>query len=480
MGYLGDTLKAARPRDLMFFSGYALFLVFSYLAFHSVTLISSAGPMEYSMGVLFSIAAMSARIIVYGIAACVIRFIQKNTLTLATVLATALALVAFLVLAMVFYFKNAVSPGMLTPWLLVGAVLLGAVDALVTLLWARFSSTLTLRAVYLFVVLCNALSLAIYLAATFMPNMVALPITALLLLTSIFFAKRSLDLRVDSADWEYSRPVFTGALRRLWHPVLGTAILCFMGGLMLQISGQDEVPLSSFQQTSLITSALVVLFLLLPALFIRKPFNIGRIYAAALPLSAAGFLLLPLIWNAAGGIVNSFAQLGSMVAGIILWCMIADCAHDTKLPSTLLFALALLCTNCAQLAGTIIGFANAETLKQGDLVLTTVALVAVYLLLMMALFLFKDKTLIGNEEKVADPLKPELLLADRCDSIAKEHQFTPRETETFHLLAQGYTLPTISEKMFVSENTIKSHVKSIYQKLGIHVRAELIDLVNKE
>ena len=168
-----------------------------------------------------------------------------------------------------------------------------------------------------------------------------------------------------------------------------------------------------------------------------------------------------------------------MVAGIILWCMIADSANDTKLPSTLLFGLALACTNAAQLAGTAIGFLNAETLKQGDLVLTTVALVSVYLLLMAALLLFKDKRLASDDDEPAAQLTPEEALASRCDEIAADHQFTPRETEIFKLLAQGYTMPVISEKLFVSENTVKSHVKSIYQKLGIHVRSELIDLVNR-
>lgn len=159
--------------------------------------------------------------------------------------------------------------------------------------------------------------------------------------------------------------------------------------------------------------------------------------------------------------------------------MIADSSHDTKLSSTLLFGLALACTNTAQLAGTIIGYVNAETLKQGDLVLTTVALVSVYLLLMAALLLFKDKRLTrGEEEPVLLPT-PEEVLSSRCDKIAAAHQFTPRETEIFKLLAQGYTMPVVSEKLFVSENTVKSHVKSIYQKLGIHVRSELIELVNK-
>lgn len=373
MGYVADIAKSLRARDAVFFGGYALYLAFSYMTFHSATVLTSAGPLGYGIEVMFSIGAMGARIVVYLICALVVRRLPKTSNSITALMTIGVAMVGFLVAGMVFQFSSAVSVDMFAPWLLLAGVLLGAGDALITLLWARFSSTLTLRAVYLFVVLC----------------------------------------------------------------------------------------------------------LILPALLIKKPFNVGRIYSVALPLSAAGFLLLPIIWNAAGGIVNAFAQLGAMVAGIILWCMIADSANDTKLPSTLLFGLALACTNAAQLAGTAIGFLNAETLKQGDLVLTTVALVSVYLLLMAALLLFKDKRLASDDDEPAAQLTPEEALASRCDEIAADHQFTPRETEIFKLLAQGYTMPVISEKLFVSENTVKSHVKSIYQKLGIHVRSELIDLVNR-
>lgn len=478
MGYVADIAKSLRARDAVFFGGYALYLAFSYMMFHSATVLTSAGPLGYGIEVMFSIGAMGARIVVYLICALVVHRLPKTSNSTTALMTIGVAMVGFLVAGMVFQFSSAVSADMFAPWLLLAGVLLGAGDALITLLWARFSSTLTLRAVYLFVVLCNAASLVLYFAATLVPSPAVLPVAALLFAFSALFAKKALDAR-PTVEPEYSGPVFSGAVKGLWHPVLGTVILCFMSGLMLQISGQHEIPLESFQQTSLFTSAIAVVCLLLPALLIKKPFNVGRIYSVALPLSAAGFLLLPIIWNAAGGIVNAFAQLGAMVAGIILWCMIADSANDTKLPSTLLFGLALACTNAAQLAGTIIGFLNAETLKQGDLVLTTVALVSVYLLLMAALLLFKDKRLANDDDEPAAQLTPEEALASRCDEIAADHQFTPRETEIFKLLAQGYTMPVISEKLFVSENTVKSHVKSIYQKLGIHVRSELIDLVNR-
>ena len=38
-------------------------------------------------------------------------------------------------------------------------------------------------------------------------------------------------------------------------------------------------------------------------------------------------------------------------------------------------------------------------------------------------------------------------------------------------------MPAISERLFVSENTVKSHAKRIYQKLGIHSKRELRAMV---
>lgn len=462
----------------MWFSGYALYLVFSYMTFHSTTVISSAGTIDHTLSTLSLTAIMTARVIVFILIAIFFKQLIKIPRIATIAVTSGIAVTGFLVSGMVYQFSGQLAPDQLLPWLMLSGFMLGCSDAMITLLWARFSTTLSVRGVYLYVLLCNALSLILYFIVTLTPSFLALPLAAGFFLVSAIFVKKSLDVH-PTPSWEYSHPVFKESLRRMAHPVLGTSILSFMAGLMLQISGQQEISLSSFQQTSLITSAIAVVFLLLPALLIKKPLNMGRMYAIALPLSAAGFLLLPLIWNAAGGIVNSLAQLGAMVAGIILWCMLAETSRDTKLSPHLLFALALACTNASQLVGTLIGLMNAETLQKGDIVLTAVALVAAYLIFMVALFLFKDKSLKGEEEFVHEKSgHTEKYLFERCDVIAAEHQFTPRESEIFLLLAQGFTIPVISEKLFVSENTVKSHVKSIYQKLDVHVRSELIELVN--
>ena len=56
----------------------------------------------------------------------------------------------------------------------------------------------------------------------------------------------------EPIDEEFSAPVFKGALSVLWRPVLGTAILAFMSGLMLQLSMSEAIPLGTFQFLSLI------------------------------------------------------------------------------------------------------------------------------------------------------------------------------------------------------------------------------------
>jgi DNA-binding NarL/FixJ family response regulator len=47
-----------------------------------------------------------------------------------------------------------------------------------------------------------------------------------------------------------------------------------------------------------------------------------------------------------------------------------------------------------------------------------------------------------------------------------------REREVYELLAQGRTNREIAKALFISESTTKVHVRHIYEKLGVHTRAE--------
>ena len=69
---------------------------------------------------------------------------------------------------------------------------------------------------------------------------------------------------------------------------------------------------------------------------------------------------------------------------------------------------------------------------------------------------------------------------DECvRKLAQDRSLSQRETEVFGFLCQGYSAKVIAEKMVVSPNTVKTHVKSIYAKLGVSSRDDLLLLINE-
>lgn len=54
-----------------------------------------------------------------------------------------------------------------------------------------------------------------------------------------------------------------------------------------------------------------------------------------------------------------------------------------------------------------------------------------------------------------------------------------REKQIFDLCALGYSNREIAEIVFISENTVKFHLKQIFRKLDIRNRTELIIAFNK-
>lgn len=52
---------------------------------------------------------------------------------------------------------------------------------------------------------------------------------------------------------------------------------------------------------------------------------------------------------------------------------------------------------------------------------------------------------------------------------------TPRETEILHLMAQGSMNKEIANLLNISPETVKQHIKNIFQKTGAHNRIEALN-----
>lgn len=87
-------------------------------------------------------------------------------------------------------------------------------------------------------------------------------------------------------------------------------------------------------------------------------------------------------------------------------------------------------------------------------------------------------TLLRRENTNSDLLALcERQMSGRASILGKQTAVTTlsaRQTEVALLLKQGLTMIQIAKRLDISENTVKSTVKAIYEKLGVHTRAELI------
>ena len=65
------------------------------------------------------------------------------------------------------------------------------------------------------------------------------------------------------------------------------------------------------------------------------------------------------------------------------------------------------------------------------------------------------------------------------EGAAAEPAFTDREREITQLIASGLTNREIGGRIFVSESTVKFHVRNVMRKLGVHSRAEVVYAAGK-
>ncbi len=68
-------------------------------------------------------------------------------------------------------------------------------------------------------------------------------------------------------------------------------------------------------------------------------------------------------------------------------------------------------------------------------------------------------------------------LERRCALLADRYGLTARETEIMGLVARGHGSAYISETLYISRNTVRTHVHNLYAKLGVSSREQVMALV---
>lgn len=82
-----------------------------------------------------------------------------------------------------------------------------------------------------------------------------------------------------------------------------------------------------------------------------------------------------------------------------------------------------------------------------------------------------------NEGDVRAATKERMPFHERCQLTADLFLLSHRELEILYLLAKGRNAAFIQRELVISEGTVRTHMRNIYHKMGVHSQQELMDLV---
>jgi DNA-binding CsgD family transcriptional regulator len=83
----------------------------------------------------------------------------------------------------------------------------------------------------------------------------------------------------------------------------------------------------------------------------------------------------------------------------------------------------------------------------------------------------KQERIVVKEVPVTAPMAEPFI---PNEAKREELEITPRELEILELIAQGMSNREIAGKLFVSENTVKTHASRVFDKLGARRRTQAV------
>ncbi|MBS4021439.1 MAG: helix-turn-helix transcriptional regulator [Dethiobacter sp.] len=185
----------------------------------------------------------------------------------------------------------------------------------------------------------------------------------------------------------------------------------------------------------------------------------------------------------------SFALLDKITAGLFLtetlmgaafalldlfvWTTLGDLAFIYGAPF-LIFGLANAATVSSIIAGDLIGSKLLQIGETHRLVTAVFAAAAIFSAFAVIPWLNEriNKDLSAFKKKSEEESPVEAV----TKSLPPKQRLTPRETEITVLILKGITNKEIAKQLFISENTLKTHLKHIFSKFGVSNKRGLLTL----
>lgn len=285
----------------------------------------------------------------------------------------------------------------------------------------------------------------------------------------------------------------------LWRPALCVGAIAFMASIARSLVGQEHI-----RTTIAITfiGAMAAFFLLLvlfstpasrirPAVlrrFVPQRDDIISAYRLLFPINALLFLPLAFFGEGYAFFLAGVAEISTSICHVLMWEQSAEFGRRLGIPPFVVLGFFSSVVYLTLFFGYAIVYLGGANLGYSFYAVTITYVLA------MVLFISLRG---GGQRSKADPSSagrgssrsmmarsPQgLTVAEGTgevekryiDSLSGVYRLSEREAQVLGILIKGRDIPYVAETLCLSRNTVRTHTKNIYAKLGVHSRQELLD-----
>lgn len=225
---------------------------------------------------------------------------------------------------------------------------------------------------------------------------------------------------------------------------------------------------------SVLISSLVIL-----AFPRRADFTV--VFQATFTLVVTASLALPFVGTWYLGAYNVVVEVVFRVVSLLVAYLCTTVRGNRMFCRTVPFLL--ISSNIGLTVGVAFGDALYRTVPNGSVALVVITLSVLYVMFMVlslglggrlkSLASPRDGFSQGDEAALRSNMR-----ADAEAVVAGLYGLSEREASVMAYLAKGRSIAFAAEKLSLSQNTVKTYAKTLYKKLGVHSRQELMDLLD--
>lgn len=396
---------------------------------------------------------------------------------------------------------------------LVGFALAGLGDACLSLAFGKMDGSLSVRLSMRVVPVAMALGAVIYALVANNAVAIALPVLVLLPLACGTVLLHDLAYRRVHEGRESQKPLLPQveepARSRFtkWKISSYTSVLWLTFGLMWPLAVSRLFRGSDFLMFSLSVAALVVIVSLVLAVLtyvLRLP--AVKTFWIFVPLTFAGITVVAVIDSNVQILAFAMVFAAHNIAEVQLVTHFAAICRRRGYSSRVLFGCGFAILSMAEVVGLLVGLlivpVQSSALTVLLLVCANAIVIAVILSIMRVNTTFQKAELemilarqaqeqrrtpsetdaaVGASRAAMDVAgisagdgRPGSTPSATAARWVGQHGLSARESEVAELLLSGRNVPAIAELLCISQSTVQTHVKHIYEKVGVRTRQELI------